>query len=621
MMQGRSTRWVLLAGLIAFLPGRLAAQQAPDTILYNAKIITMDNHGVNEQLGSIAQALAISGDTVVAVGDNAKIRGLAGPNTKSIDLKGREVVPGFGATHDHPMDWDTINPYIVKKVITDDMHIERFFNDPPDVVIKKFPQALNEAVQKAKPGQWIRLSILYGPHYQWSVENIGLLGRQINKQLLDLAAPNNPVQVRWGFVGQLLNQKAIDLVVKYYGDQWDKFTWNPFKAEGTDKTGMGTTNYRWLEQDVLYTPQQLEEIYRLGLSWMGGYGVTSNSSGLYTGGAVRAYSDLHQKGQLAIRLPWSYQWRPRPDFWSDPYFPKFMAAMVGLGDKYFFLNGLWPSDNGADCFTIPATSAAVIKAACHFSNDWRDGENAKALYSMVRDGGRLAGIHTGGDADTDYILDTIEKASKDAGMSLDQIRAKRHAYDHMGGSPRPEQITRIKNLGMIVGGYNMQLWEGGAEKMFHDYGERAVEWMQPRKSLLDAGVMNSIEIDRPIGSTDLTYFHVLWIGITRKDLNGKVWAPNQAVSRQAILKFATLGGAYYTKHENVLGSLEPGKWADLSVLDRDYLTVPVDDIPNIRVLMTMVGGKVIHLVPSIAKEIGMQPTGAQVELGGPAAQW
>ena len=70
-----------------------------------------------------------------------------------------------------------------------------------------------------------------------------------------------------------------------------------------------------------------------------------------------------------------------------------------------------------------------------------------------------------------------------------------------------------------------------------------------------------------------------------------------------------------------MGSLEPGKWADLVILDKDYLTIPVDDILKIRALMTMVGGKVVHLVPSLAREVGMQPAGANVELGGPAAQW
>ena len=72
--------------------------------------------------------------------------------------------------------------------------------------------------------------------------------------------------------------------------------------------------------------------------------------------------------------------------------------------------------------------------------------------------------------------------------------------------------------------------------------------------------------------------------------------------------------------DDKLGLLETGKWADLIVIDRDYLTIPIDDIPKLRVLMTMVGGKVVHLVPSLAQEIGMQPTGAQVELGGLASQ-
>jgi len=93
------------------------------------------------------------------------------------------------------------------------------------------------------------------------------------------------------------------------------------------------------------------------------------------------------------------------------------------------------------------------------------------------------------------------------------------------------------------------------------------------------------------------------------------------VDRASALKISTIWGAYYVMKENELGSIEPGKWADFAVLDKDYLTVPEDDIANIRVLMTVAGGKIVHLVPSLARDIGMQPAGAQVTLGGPAAQW
>lgn len=616
----RQTMLCLVVILGTFWTGlKLAsAQQAPDTILHNGKIVTIDDHGVNDQLGTIAPAIAIRGDSIQAVGGNAQIRALAGPRTRLMDLKGRTVVPGFGATHDHPMDWDTINPYIVQKVVSDDMHIERFLNVPAEEAVRQFPRVLDEAVHTAKPGQWIRISLLFGREYRWGAEIQRLFGRQISKQMLDLAAPNNPVQVRGGFTDMVLNQKAIDLTKKHYGDQWNKFVWNPYGD--IERTGVGATSYRWLEQDVLYPQPVLREIYRLGMSWMAGYGVTLNASGLYTPGAVTAYRTLDQKGQLAIRFPWSWQWRPRPDFWSDPYLPEVMATMLGRGSDYLWLTGLWPSDNGADCTTLPGTSPEVKQreAECHFEPG---GENQVALYNMVKAGGRLAGIHTGGDQDIDHILDTIEKASRDGGLTLDEIRAKRHAYDHLGMSPRPDQVRRIKNLGMVLGGWNMYIWEGRAQQVLRNYGEEAAQWVIPRKSILDAGIHQSIEIDRPIGYTDLTYFTVMYAGITRKDQDGKITAPMQAVSREVMLKSATLGAAHYALREDKLGSLEPGKWADLVVLDRDYLTIPVDDLPKLRVLMTMVGGKVVHLVPSLAREIGMQPTGAQVELGGPAAQW
>ncbi|MBI4465062.1 MAG: amidohydrolase family protein, partial [Acidobacteria bacterium] len=556
---------------------------------------------------------------------NNQIRALAGSSTRSLDLKGRMVSPGLAATHDHPQDWDPINPYLIKKVITDDVHIERFlWEGPPAEKIAALPRTLEEAVRAAKPGQWVRVSILNGRDYSGHEEVTASFGRQVTKQMLDLMAPNNPVEIRAGFVGLMLNQKAIDAVKQWYGDEWDQFIAPPLGAS-LQRTGVGGTDYRYVEQDVLYPLAKLTELYQLGTSWWAGYGLAINASNVYTGGAMSAYTTIDRNNQMKIRLPWTWYWPQRKDFFLDPYFAAAAVAMEGKGSDYLFMTGSNPAGNTNACSSLPGTSPEVKQGEpeCRFFPDSPPGQMSRnAFLNLIRRGGRFAGAHTIGDKDIDYIMDMIEQGSKEAGLNADQIRQRRHTWDHLAMNPRPDQIPRLKNLGFILGGWDIAIWEGDGKQVMKDYGEQATQWIIPRKALLDAGVRQSIEIDRPLGYTDLTFFHVLHMAITRKDRDGTtVISPQQRVSREVILKSATLSGAYYARKEDKMGSLEPGKFADLIVLDRDYLTIPEDDIPNIRVLMTLLGGQVTHLVPSLAREFGMQPAGAQVELGGNPAKW
>ncbi|MBI4465340.1 MAG: amidohydrolase family protein [Acidobacteria bacterium] len=609
-----------VAVLALWMGGKsLWAQQAPDTILCNGKIVTVDNHEVSANLGTIAQAIAVREGKIVAVGNTADIRRLAGSSTKSYDLKGRTVLPGIALTHDHPQDWDPLNPYIMKKVVTDDIMVHRFLDATPQEQLAQFPKVLDEAVHKAKPGQWVRIVMLFGRDYRWRDEISGFLGRQLTKQMLDMTAPNNPVIVRTNFVGSLLNQKAIDETKKWYGDQWDKFlpSRKPLN-EQVDRNGTCSTCYREVEQDAAFPPNVLEEIYRQGLSWMAGYGQTLNATALYTGGAIRAYTNMDRKGQMAIRMGWAWFWPERNDFFADPYFTQAVVAREGTGSDYFWVNGMVPHMGGG-CSKLPGTSPEVKQkeAKCGYTGQ----DISRALYEYVKAGGRLSGDHIMADGEIDLILDIIEKAGKDAGMTLEEIRSKRHVTEHMAMYPRPDQIPRFKNLGVMTSGWDFTLWEARGTDILKDYGERGAMQIVPRKSLYDAGIINSMEMDRALASTDLTLFHVFYSGITRKDWDGKVIAPQEGIGREAMLKSATLFGAYGSMKEKVLGSLEAGKLADLIVLDRDYLTIPVDDILKIRVLMTMVGGKVAALTPSLAREWGLQPAGAQVELGGPAAQW
>jgi len=629
-MRSLKRQWVLRLCMIVCVIGCTtgnirAQQQAPDTILYNGKIVTVDNHEINGNLGTIAQAIAIRDRNIVAVGSNAEIRRMAASSTKSLDLKGRLVIPGFAATHDHPQDWNVLNPTIVKKVITDDMHIERFMNAPAKDVVRDFPRVLAEAVQVAKPGQWIRISLLFGPEYQWGDEIMALFGKQIDKQMLDLMAPNNPVEIKGGFTGMLINQQGIEAVKKFYGDQWDKFLFPPFvidmfiSEEAFEKSGFCGVCYRYVEQDVLFEPAALAEIYRLGLSWTTALGVTTNATSLYTGGAIRAFSTLDREKEMAMRLAWGWFWPFRNDLFFDPYFVQAQVSREGTGSDHLWVHGMTPA-MGMNCSKLPGITPEVKnrELPCWYN----DPVVSRALYEYVKAGGRLAGDHQVGDGEVDLVLDIIEKASKDGGMTLDQIRAKRHVTEHMSMYPRPDQIPRLKKLGMMTSGFDINFFEGAADKVLKNYGERGVLQIQPRRSLYDAGIMNSFEIDRPLAEyTNLGYFQVLHSAITKKNREGKVLAPQEAITREEALKSATLWGGFGVLREKMLGSLEPGKWADLLVLDRDYLTVPVDDIPKIHVLMTMVGGTPVHLVPSLAREWNQQPVGAQIDLGGPASQW
>ena len=138
----------LLASLtVALLVTTVAqSQQAPDMVVFNAQIITVDNPDFTSDLGTIAEAMAIRDGKILSIGNNAEIKALAGSDTQKIDLKGRTVIPGFILVHEHPYDWAGVSDKILKKVITDDIAILKIFDGHPDDQIKAFPDVLREAV-------------------------------------------------------------------------------------------------------------------------------------------------------------------------------------------------------------------------------------------------------------------------------------------------------------------------------------------------------------------------------------------------------------------------------------------------------------------------------------------
>ena len=259
----------------------------------------------------------------------------------------------------------------------------------------------------------------------------------------------------------------------------------------------------------------------------------------------------------------------------------------------------------ADWIAKNGQAAADKETRCAFEPGSKYRER---MENIIKAGLRIATMHSDGDKDIDYLMDIIEEASLEAGLTLEDIRAKRHTFDHGNGSPRPDQIPRMKKLGMMASENNFYLWRDTVVKTAEMYGVEYANWVVPRKSMTDGGVMTTAEIDRPRPEK---IFLLISKGMNRtNDLDGKVYGPRERTDRITQLKAFTRWGAYYMLREKLMGTLEPGKFADFIILDKDFLAVPEEQIPSIRVLMTVVGGKVVHLTSSLAAETGMQPVGA-----------
>ena len=580
-----------------------AALGYPDMIVFNGKVVTMDDTSYGPAVGTIAQAMAIRNGRVLSTGTTAQIQAMAGPKTQKIDLKGREVLPSFTHTHEHPTDWVWTEPSPLEHVLptgSNNFLIVRWLKGTAKEQLAQWKSTLKEEAAQAKPGQWVWLSFDYGSEFQNADELVKAFPKEVTRQVLDELVPNNPARVRdaWPIGNQImLNTKGWEEAKKI----------DPPLAGGGGEEGGGGWGIdigRSIEPNVINGThvEFLAELLKAEFELWASQGITAFGSSPYAGNNLRAISLLDEKGELPARFAWGYT----GNAWDDETM-RYVASLLGKGTEHVWNVGAWDS-SGGNCTTFNARPEVKKKERCNFEPGSKGREHVEAI---VRNGGRIATMHSGGDKDIDYLMDAIMKASKDAGMSMDEIRAKRHAFDHASGAPRADQLPIMKNMGMIVSMISADLWEKRADYdmvyAVQDYGVEYGSRVIPRKSVTAASIPNGFEIDRALPHKE---FLLIWEGMTRYNpWDKKVYGASETTDRFTQLKALTRWGAYYLLRENMMGSLEPGKFADFIVIDRDFLTIPDDDIPNTRVLMTVVGGKTVHLMPDIAKENGLSPVG------------
>jgi predicted amidohydrolase YtcJ len=224
----------------------------------------------------------------------------------------------------------------------------------------------------------------------------------------------------------------------------------------------------------------------------------------------------------------------------------------------------------------------------------------------------------------------IDSAIAEGHITLEQVRQQMYSLEHcdMIGK-RPDIIALLKKYNFMLSCGPNYITDGWDWQK--DYGKTApdiLDFLIPFNTWIKSGVNlvgqhyggGAIGGGEGGGRGYQPPFYMLWLAVSRK-YDGKVWNPEERVDRVHALKMWTRWAANYVRRPDRLGSLETGKLADLLIIDRDYFTVPEDDILKVRPQMTMVGGKVMALNATLAKEWGVPEVGRQLNFEDSALDW
>ncbi|MBI4456673.1 MAG: amidohydrolase family protein [Acidobacteria bacterium] len=578
---------------------RAMAAETPDLIVVNGKILTLDENNwfqwpKTQYGGRLVEAMAIQDDTIIAVGSNDEISKLAGPDTKKLDLKGRTVVPGFVDSHRHttgyrPQDFPQIQPVRVPPSLD------------KEVVRKGIFDAIKQEVQKKKPGDWI----IVQP--EGDVARQLILFEDIKRADLDRAAPNHLLvlnevgsgpnsQIRFNSAARKVIEKELP-GFKFYSDE-------TIKKDGVNLSGLVIKDVILQGKEAEYA----ESIKKLIIETELPLGITTVATRIMRV-PLQALLILDAKGEMPYRHGWLFS---DGSFYNGDGFYRRMPNTAGVGSKYLWSAGVQEevidSPSTGLCTTVPSKNAVLTERHKRAGINTCFLENDPVMRATVKDQiqfQRPTGYHNSGDKTTDLMLKIIEEVQQETGMTDQQIRDKRIAFEHLH-LIRPDQYAKLKKYGIIMcNGTNYMsanLNPNRPDNVAQNYGEEYLKWQMPAKGFIDAGVItinnemypNAIDSLSKVVTREACFTPRLpgegEIGIEKCILI----APEQKVDRITALLMSTKWPAYYLLRENKIGSLEVGKWADFAVMDRDYLTIPDKEIGKLTVLMTVIGGKVVY---------------------------
>jgi len=557
--------------LLATLP--LFAADA-DLILHNGKILTTDARF------TVAQAIAIKGGKVVRTGPSAAIlKAEKGPSTRVVDLDGKTVLPGLIDAHVHaigaglsefksklpPLDSIAdIQNYIRDKAKTTPsgewIVVPRTL--PPRLKEQRFPTKTDLDVVTTHP-------VAFDGSYVWSANTLGLKISGINK-----STPNPPggevVKGPDGEPNGIL--RAANQLLKGIRDE----------ARATEKE----------REDALET--MLKLYAASGLTTVGDRAVTEPD--------VTTYQSLKAQGRMPIRavLTWRIN-AARPieqieqEIAAKPWTTNQGDERLKFGTFKVTLDG---GQSVGTAYQRMPYGPYGRQLYGQTNPDARgtlfvDREKLTRIFKAARTKGWQITSHAQGGAAIDVLLDAFEALDKEKPI------APTRSHVMHGSFMSAEAIARMKKMGILAdvqGGW-LHFDVPALEQVF---GYKNMRYFFPLQSYLKSGIVIAGGSDHMIGHDKnravnaYNPFFNMWMSISRKTREGKLVYPEEKITRQQALRMYTNGSAYLHFSEKTLGSLEPGKLADLVVIDKDFLTCTEDDIRHIQALATVVEGKLVY---------------------------
>ncbi len=534
-------------------------------ILYNGRVHTVDDHD------EVVSAVAIAGDRILATGEDAEILALAGSQTETRDLRGRSVIPGIIDSHNHA--WEAGR--LMEGVVTFGVRS-----------IEELKQKLKEKARELSPGSWLQ----GGGWIETQFEE----RRMPNRWDLDEAVPEHPVVVERIFSTSVANSAALAIA----GITRDTPDPEAGEIERHPETGEPTgvlhrsakmlvrRHIPFGDESSGLTEGAAEAIFRACCEYLR-WGITSVVEPGVTPSLSRAYQDLWQKGELPLRvclMPNWYGFQLEHDEDRMDRVTEALGIYTGIGDEWLRLGALKMAVDGG------LTSKTALLSWPYLGEDRPrevplrlDLSRLKGLVLRAHQAGWSVGIHVVGDVSQDAAVEAIWEACQA------DPRPHRHQVIH-GYYPTEQSLQRMAEAG-IIAAVQPSFTYGEADGYSDLLSRDKQESFLPLKSYLEAGVCVAISTDMP--SAHFNPFWGLYSAVTRRGLAGYSLGEAESIDVEQGLRMMTLNSAHLTGEEEIKGSLEPGKLADLAVLDRDLLVTPSAKIRDTVVELTVIGGRVV----------------------------